>query len=168
MIPYFILILSLYLDGLFTNLFPYLPNDLSLFTPMLTIVGIFLIYPFFRKKEKNYFITIFITGMVYDLLYTNLLFLDGLIFLLFGFIIQFIYKNLDVCHIKISFYIIFFIILYESIMALLILIFSLVPITINDYIYKISHSILLNILYGELFLFLIRLLPKELKRININ
>ena len=165
---YVILILSLYLDGLLTNLFPYLPNDLSLFTPMLTLVGIYLIYPLFRKKEKNYFITIFIAGMIYDLLYTNLLFLDGLIFLLFGYIIQFIYKNLDVCHIKISIHIIFLIILYESIMAILILIFSLVPITLDSYIYKIKHSILLNILYGEVLLFLIRLLPKKLKRININ
>ena len=55
-----ILLISIVLDGILSNFLPYLVNDLSLFTPMLTVIAIFMIYPFFRKKEKNYFITIFI------------------------------------------------------------------------------------------------------------
>ncbi|MBQ8132258.1 MAG: hypothetical protein IJ193_07185, partial [Bacilli bacterium] len=57
-IPIIIVVGSIYFDGLLTNLLPYLENDLSLFTPMLTIVSLFLIYPFYRKKEKVYFIII--------------------------------------------------------------------------------------------------------------
>ena len=53
---YIISIVSLLLDGLVTEFIPYMKNDLSLFTPLLTIVSVFLIYPFFRKKEKEYYI----------------------------------------------------------------------------------------------------------------
>lgn len=168
MLPIIIIIVSMYLDGLLTNILPYLTNDLSLFTPMLTIVSLILIYPFYRKKEKQYFITIFVVGLIYDLLYTNLLFFDGLVFLLFGLIIRFIYNNLDVSHIKMSLYILFFIVFYEVIMTVFILIFDLVPITLQEVLYKISHSLLLNILYGELVLGIIRLLPQKYKRIDIN
>ena len=76
--------ISLLLDGILTNYLPFLPNDLSLFTPLLTITSLVLIYPFFRKQEKNYYITLFIIGIIYDLFYTNLLFFHAVIFLILG------------------------------------------------------------------------------------
>ena len=168
MLGLIILVISVYLDGFLTLFLPYLPNNLSLFTPMLTLVSLLLIYPLYRKKEKHYFITIFIVGLIYDLLYTNLLFYDSIIFTLFGLIITNIYKNLDVSHIKLSLYIIFLIILYEVILGLFIIIFNLVPITLTKIIYKITHSILLNIIYGEVVYTIIKYLPDRFKRIDIN
>ncbi len=168
MLGIIIIVISLYLDGFLTLFLPYIEENLSLFTPMLTIVSFLLIYPLYRKKEKKYFIVIFITGIIYDLLYTNLLFYDALVFLLIGYLIKLIYKNLDVTHIKLSLYIIFLITIYEVIFFLCILIFNLVPITISQLIYKITHSILLNILYGELLFFIIKRLPKKWRRIDIN
>lgn len=168
MIPNFIMILSIYFDGLLTNILPYLENDLSLFTPMLTIVSLFLIYPFYRKREKEYFIRIAILGFIYDLLYTNLLFYDALVFLLLGYVVKIIYKNLDIRPFKISLYVIGLIILNELLLSFMILVFQLTPITISEIIYKISHSILLNIIYAEGIYFIMKHLPKKLKRIDIN
>ena len=71
MLPIIIIITSIILDGLLTNYLPYLVNDLTLFTPMLTLVTIFIIYPFYRKKIKKYYLIVFIIGITYDLLYTN-------------------------------------------------------------------------------------------------
>ena len=81
MISIIIIIISLLLDGILSNYLPYLVNDLSLFTSLFTLVSIFIIYPFFKKKEKKYLITIFIIGIIYDLFYTNLLFFNGVLFL---------------------------------------------------------------------------------------
>ena len=167
-IPIIIVVGSIYFDGLLTNLLPYLENDLSLFTPMLTIVSLFLIYPFYRKKEKDYFIIIGVLGFIYDLLYTNLLFYDALVFLLFGYIIKKIYKNLDIRPLKISLYVTGLIILYELLLSFMILVFQLTPITISEILYKITHSILLNILYAEGIHFILKVLPKKWKRIDIN
>ena len=74
MIPITVIIVSLLLDGILTNYLPFLVNDLSYLTPLLTVVSIFIIYPLNRKKELKFFILIFIVGIIYDLLYTNLLF----------------------------------------------------------------------------------------------
>ena len=69
-----IIIASLILDGLLSNFLPFMVGNLSIFTPLFTVVSIIIIYPFFRKREKNkYLITLAMTGLIYDLLYTNLL-----------------------------------------------------------------------------------------------
>ena len=77
-----ILIISFILDGVLTNFLPYGVENISLFTPLLTIVALVVIYNFFYHEEKKYYILSFIVGILYDLFYTNLLFLDGLLFLL--------------------------------------------------------------------------------------
>lgn len=168
MLGLIILIISVYLDGLLSLFLPYIPGQLSIFTPMLTIVSLLIIYPLYRKKEKKYFITLFITGIIYDLLYTNLLFYNALVFVLFGFIIKFIYKNFDVSSIKLIFYEILIIVAYELLISLFILIFNLVPISINEIVYKITHSLLLNLIYSELLYLVIKIIPKRYKRISIN
>ena len=123
MIPIIIMIISLLLDGLLTNYLPYIPNDLSLFTPLLTVVSIFIIYPFYRKKEKKYYITLFILGIVYDLFFTNLLFFNSLLFLLVGLVSRIINKNYEITFIRLIIYIPIIIILYESTTALIIFIY---------------------------------------------
>lgn len=168
MLPIIIMLLSLILDGLLTNYLPYLVNDLSLFTPLLTVVCIFIIFPFYRKKEKNYFITIFILGLIYDLLYTNLLFFNAILFLGIAFLSRYIYKNFEVTYIRIIIYTIVIISSYEVLTALIILVFNLVPVTFNRVFYKIIHSLLLNIIYVEIVSLIINLIPKKYKKISIN
>ena len=60
------------------------------------------------------------------------------------------------------------IIIYESSTALIFMIFNLVPITLNKLIYKITHSLLINIIYGELIYLILEILPKKYKKIKIN
>ena len=168
MVPIIISIISILLDGLLTNYLPYEVGNLSLFTPLLTFVSIFIIYPFYRKNEYNYILHLFILGIIYDLLYTNLLFFNGILFMLIGLITIFIYKNYNVGYIRVVIYTIILIFFYESITGLLFYIFNLVPITLEGILYKIYHSIILNIIYVELLFIIIKLLPKKYKRISIN
>ena len=163
-----ILLISIVLDGILSNFLPYLVNDLSLFTPMLTVIEIFMIYPFFRKKEKNYFITIFIVGMIYDLLYTNLVFFNGVLFLIIGFISLEIYKNFEISYLKLIIYLILIISAYEILTGIILLIFNMVPVTLYKVLYKITHSLILNIIYGELIYLIMNLIPKKYRKISIN
>lgn len=168
LIPITIAIISLILDGILTNFLPSLTNDLSLFTPLLTLVSIFLIYPFFKKKEKKYLIMIFIIGIIYDLLYTNLLFFNASLFLIIAIISIYIYKNFEIDYLKLIIYITIIIVVYELLTVLIIFGYNLVPITLNKVLYKITHSILLNIIYSEIIYFIIKKLPKKWKKISIN
>ena len=168
MLTSIILIVSILLDGVLTNFLPYLVNDLSIFTPLLTVVSIFIIYPLNRKKETKFFILIFIVGIIYDLLYTNLLFLNGLLFVLIALLSKVIYKNFEISYLKIIIYTILIIIVYESVYAGILFIYRVVPITFYKLIYKISHTLILNVIYTEILYLIINKLPKKYKRISIN
>ena len=48
-----ILVVSFLLDGILTNFLPFSVGDLSLFTPLTTIVAIVVLYPLFYKQEKK-------------------------------------------------------------------------------------------------------------------
>ena len=168
MLGIIILAISIYLDGFLTLFLPYLPGGLSIFTPMLTIVSIFIIYPLYRKQEKKYFTILFIVGIIYDLLYTNLLFYDSIIFMFLGLIIRKIYKDFTVEHIKLSIHIIILIVIYELLFSFFIIVFNLVPLTLTKVVYKITHSLLLNVIYGELLYTIINKLPNKYKKISIN
>ena len=91
MIPILIIIISFLIDGILTNFLPYMVNDLSYFTPLFTLVSIFLVYPFYQKKEKKYYGTIFLLGIIYDLFYTNLLFFNAMLFLMIAITTKYIY-----------------------------------------------------------------------------
>ena len=168
MIPIIILIISFILDGILTNFLPYLVNDLSLFTPLLTVVSIFIIYPFYKKKEKKYFIILIILGLIYDLSYTNLLFFNAILFLGIGYLSKYIYTNYEVTCLRLIIYVVILITIYESATALIIFLFQLTPVTIYKVFYKISHSLLLNIIYIELVYLILNLIPKKYKKISIN
>ena len=168
MLGIIIIAISLILDGILSNYLPYLVNDLSLFTPLFTLVSISLLYPYYRKKEKYFFIMIFITGFVYDLFYTNLLFVNGLLFLLIAYISKLIYRNYENDYLKLIIYIALVVVVYETATVLIILIFNLVPVTLTKLLYKISHSLILNIIYGELIYFILNILPKKYKKISLN
>lgn len=168
MLSIVIVVISLFLDGILTNYLPYLVNDLSLFTPLLTLISIFIIYPFHRKEEKKYFIILFILGIIYDLLYTNLLFFNAVLFVGIGLLTKFIYKTFEINTLKLLMYLPLIVIAYETATALILLTFNIVPITFYRVFYKISHSLILNIIYGELLFLIIKVLPKRWKKIKIN
>ena len=168
MIPNIIIIVSFIFDLILSNFLPYMEGDLSFFTPLITIISIFLIVEFFDKEDRKYYITCFVTGMIYDLFFTDLLFLNGFLFLGLGFVSKFIYKNEKMDYIRVIFYLIFIICLYEGSVALLITIFNIVPVTIGKVFYKISHSIILNVIYGEIVFFIINMLPKKFKKKRLN
>ena len=106
--------------------------------------------------------------MIYDLLYTNLVFFNGVLFLIIGFISLEIYKNFEISYLKLIIYLILIISAYEILTGIILLIFNMVPVTLYKVLYKITHSLILNIIYGELIYLIINLIPKKYRKISIN
>ncbi|MBO5138806.1 MAG: rod shape-determining protein MreD [Bacilli bacterium] len=163
-----IVLVSLLLDGLLTNYLPYLVGDLSLFTPLLTVVSIFIVYPYFYKNNKLYFIFSFVSGLVYDLFYTNLLFVDGILFLIVAFLTVKMTANIQINAFNVLYETLIVIIVYEVLFAILIVVFNLVPITLSKVLYKISHTLLLNIIYTEIIYFILKSFNRKYFRKSIN
>lgn len=168
MLPIIIVLISLLLDGFLTNILPYIVGNLSLLTPSLTLISLLLIYPFYRKKEMKYTILILITGVIYDLLYTNLLFFNAILFYIVIRIMQYIYKNYEINYFTIIINTIIAITTYEVLQVIIISIYNLYPITLYSLVYKIKSSLLLNIIYAELIYFIISIIPRKYRKININ
>ena len=164
MIPVIILVISFFLDGILSNFLPYMVGDLSFFTPMLTITSLVVIYPFFTKHKKTYFIICFVTGIIYDFMYTNLLFYNAILFFGVGLLTMLLYRYIRYTWISLLLFIFLGIVGYECMNALVILIFQLVPMTFYRLLCKIIHSLL----YGEVIYLIIWLLPKKYKKIAIN
>lgn len=168
MLPIIIVSISLLLDGFLTNILPYTVENLSLLTPSLTLISLLLIYPFYRKKEMKYTTLILITGVIYDLLYTNLLFFNAILFYIVIRIMQYIYKNYEINYFTIIINTIIAITTYEVLQVIIISIYNLYPITLYSLVYKIKSSLLLNIIYAELIYFIISIIPRKYRKININ
>ena len=107
-------------------------------------------------------------GIIYDLFYTNLLFFNASLFFLVALLSSYIYKNYEVTYIRLIIYAIIIIACYEIATGTLLFIFQLVPINVEKVLYKITHSLLLNIIYIECIFFILNRIPKKYKKISIN
>lgn len=86
-----IVLLSFFLDGLLSIYQGPSFFDIISFKPMFTIVSLVLIYPFCLKNHPRYYKICIIVGALYDLLYTDTLVLNMVVFPLLGFIIYKLY-----------------------------------------------------------------------------
>ena len=73
-----LLFISIILEGIIPNL---LRDILPLFT-----VAIIIISSTFKIDDKEFYISIFLSGVVYDLFYTSTLFLNGFIFVFLAYL----------------------------------------------------------------------------------
>jgi len=144
----FISMFSFFLDGILSKYV--LPN--SLFLPLLTIVSLIIIYPYFNNDNYRYFKYIAILGILYDIAYMNLIFYNFFIFMLLGFINVFI-KYLISDRLSINIFItIILIVVYRFINFMYINIVSSMSF---EFLFKsIYSSLILNIIYC-VFIYLI-------------
>ena len=78
-----VLIISFLLDSIISNLV----SINGLFLPLFTVMSLIIIYPYFNNKRNKFYLACFITGVCYDLIYTNTIVVHGFLFVLLGFII---------------------------------------------------------------------------------
>lgn len=147
-----LIIIAIYLDGIISTIV----SQNSFCIPHILLTTLFFIYPKYTKKENIYNILLIISGLFYDMLYTNLLFLHAIIFFLIGKLIKFFYKNLGQ---NIIMYILSFIITiatYILFTSFLLIIFKTTSLNITTIIQYIIKSIFINIIYLLLIKFVIK------------
>jgi len=118
-------IFSLFLELLFDQI---IPKELYII-PLFTLVSILFI------KKKNY-IFLFILGFIYDLFFTEIIFLHSIIFVIFGLIKK---NNLFICILVIT--------LYQIILYIFYYLFQIQIISIKELFFITTHYYILNIIY---------------------
>lgn len=136
-------LLAIILDGVISYFLPSYFNKISYLYPMFTISLI----PFLSHSDnKKNLVFIFIIGLIYNLLYSNVFLYHSLVFIMLAkldYIFLKIFKENILSYIAL---VTINIILYDSLYFLLIILTNYQIVTFNDLIYKIEKSLPINIM----------------------
>ena len=146
-------VIMILLDGLILYFIPTYFNNLNYFYPMLLITLIPFLY---HDNLKDYYKLIFILGIIYDLLYTNIFLYNAILFLIIGKMNIKILNNYKDNIIIYLILIIINIMFYDTIGFILVYLTNYQLVTIDDLLYKIIHSLILNIMSGIVYYFLFK------------
>ena len=147
---HYLLIVGFILEGIITN---FIPIQTKLFNPLLLFVTIVFVYPYF-KNDKKYYKTCLIYGIIYDLIYTNTLIFHGILFLLIGYIVHYLYKLFSLNIINITIIVIGCIVIYRILGYLLVCLVSSYNFSWFTLLNSITSSLILNVIYIS-FLYII-------------
>lgn len=153
---YIIIIISFLFESIFSNIV----NNYSILTPLFLITSLSILYPYFKKNKFNFVIVCIICGLFYDIAFTDLPFVNtisfglcsGLIILGFNYVNYNIYSSNIINILNIVF--------YRVISYLLLCIIDYVNFNEVFLLEGISHSLLVNIIYGIILFIIVDLLSK--------
>lgn len=146
-----IVIFAFFLEGLLSVYQGPTIFNIITFKPMFTIISLLLVYPLCYKKLPYYYKLCLITGLAYDLLYTNTLMLNMLIFLLLGCIINIMYQYLPLCLINTFFINIIILSIYHVLTFLILCSIGYLPFDISNLSYNFINIIVTNTFFLIIF-----------------
>lgn len=141
-----VLIISFLLDSIVSNLV----SINGLFLPLFTVMSLIIIYPYFNNKRNKFYLACFITGVCYDLIYTNTIVVHGFLFLLLGFIITRMNLILANNYINVIIMGLILIIIYRLVTYGLILITANASFDFFNLFKSIYSSLILNLFFVSL------------------
>lgn len=154
---YLIILISFCLDGIVSN---FIPINTNLLNPLLTLVTLIIIYPYFYNNEKKYYLICFLVGILYDIIYTNTLGLNGIIFLIIAYFIKKINVFISNNSINVSFISLIIISIYRTISFFILVLIGYININFNMLLHSITSSFLLNVIY----IFILYLITDNISR----
>lgn len=138
-----ILAFSFIFEGIFSNFI----STYSFFSPLFVLMSLIIIYPFLINDKETYYKCCFITGLLYDLIYTDTIIVHAFLFLIIGFLITKINLILANNHINVMVMALIIIILYRVILYCLLILTSNVDVNLLNFVQSIYLSIFANIIY---------------------
>ncbi len=137
------IIISFYLESIISN---YISITASIFYPLFTLISLIIIYPY-TLKNNNYTKIVLVTGLLYDIVFTNTLGLNMFIFYIISIIIKYIYKHIYLNLLTIIITTPIIIAVYRVLTYLLLVISGMFKYDINILFKSIYSSIIVNIIY---------------------
>lgn len=144
-----IIIVSFLLEGIVSN---FVPMN-SFLVPLFTLTALIMIYPLFDEAALYYKYT-FITGLAYDLLYTDTILFHAIIFCFMAFLITKLNLVLGDNFINTLIIIGVCILVYRVMTYSVLILVGSVDFNISDLIFSVLRSLIINLIYS-LILFLI-------------
>ena len=156
---YLVLAISFILECIFSNLV----NVSSIFIPLFLITSFTILYPFFKKENHSFLITITIFGLIYDIIFYNSTFINTITFFICGLTIKFAYNFYKYNIFSSNIINVFTIIIYRIISYILLFLIGYMNFNISYLLKGIYSSIIVNVIYGIILYIIIYSLPNIFK-----
>lgn len=140
------MILIIILSFLFDNIISLLISPNSLFFPLFTLLSLIIIFSYNLKEYHLFLLSSFI-GLIYDIIFTDTMFMNASIFLIFSLGIYLIFKRINYNLLNVIFVSILMIILYRIITYFLFLLSYSVSFNVFILLKGIYSSMIINIFY---------------------
>lgn len=135
--------LIVFVSVLLDNIISIFINRNSVFFPLFTLLSIV----FLNLKESHYFLLAFIIGFIYDIIFSNNIFMNASIFLFLSLVIYLIFNKINYNFLSIFLTSILIIVIYRIITYLLFLLNSNNSFNINTLFKGVYSSIIINTIY---------------------
>ena len=156
---YLILIVSFLFDGILFSLFSF-TNPVS---PLFSLLSLLIIYPYCDTNKKSYYMYPIVMGILYDITYSNSLFLNTLIFTGFSYILIRIFKLFTINFVNVLVIGTISIISYRVVVFAFMYMIGIIAFNVETLIESISYSFISNYIYLIILYFTVSLIASKLK-----
>ncbi len=139
-------LISFFLDTLLSLSINSAYQNINIFFPLIFVSSIPISYILIKSK-KLFFITYIIFGILFDFLYSDIIFINLYYYLLTGLFCYIFYSNHKITYLNITLISILSFILYDVYIFLILILIGYSNFNISSFFYKISHSVIINISY---------------------
>lgn len=153
-----IVIISFLLEGIVSN---FVPIN-GFLAPLFTLVALIIIYPLFDEVSE-YYKYAFVTGLAYDLFYTDTILFHAIIFCFMAFIITRLNLVLSDNYLNILVIMGICILIYRVITYSLLVLVSTMAFDFIALILSVLKSLIINLIYSALLFFVVKKCQKKYK-----
>ena len=153
-----IVIISFLLEGIVSN---FVPIN-GFLAPLFTLVALIIIYPLFDEASE-YYKYAFVTGLAYDLFYTDTILFHAIIFCFMAFIITRLNLVLSDNYLNILIIMGICILIYRVITYSLLVLVSSMAFDFIALISSVLKSLIINLIYSALLFFVVKKCQKKYK-----
>ena len=146
-LAYIFTFISFFIDLFLSSFIPIINTSNNFLIPMFTIISLVLMYPYFINKNKEFIIYSLVTGFIYDIVVTNTLCFNMIMFSFIAFLIIMLDNNLsnNITSIIVKSFIIIF--SYDIVVYFVLVLINYINFNILGLLIKLVKSILLNLIY---------------------
>lgn len=153
-----ILVISFLLEGIVSN---FVPIN-GFLAPLFTLVALIIIYPLFDETSE-YYKYAFVTGLAYDLFYTDTILFHAIIFCFMAFIITRLNLVLSDNYLNILIIMGICILIYRVVTYSLLVLVSSMGFDLVALIMSVLKSLIINLIYSALLFFVVKKCQKKYK-----
>lgn len=153
-----IIVISFLLEGIVSN---FVPIN-GFLTPLFTLVALIIVYPLFDEVSE-YYKYAFVTGLAYDLFYTDTILFHAIIFCFMAFIITRLNLVLSDNYLNILVIMGICILIYRVVTYSLLVLVSTMAFDFMALIISVLKSLIINLIYSALLFFVVKKCQRKYK-----